>query len=413
MQWADLLSRQDIRDILQIVQHLLYHFIKVCLPFELLISSLYLFTLLDMSPPPLSLCVTLYSVFAKIFLGFLGIYLLNLSIAIIILQWAVSSSFPSKEAQHQCSHCYTKNLVWRLEDELAIVLHGAIGWFLFQFLPLFLPLNIMLIGMGQILWRTYLYGQVSRSKEHRCPHSTLMVSLVSLQAGIGFVLIDVMLVWIRIPLTLYWSCMFLLDFTLIVALHAEMFPACLNVMMSLRWTPIQLSWWLSQLVVIGIAGLNSRGKQQTFVERALAIQSRGSEFWKKMRVCRRIMLWEEYQNLTALLHKGATAPYAREQLVGVLHTMISIRDTMTEYNIPIVAISTMTRVPLLGSWVWTLVDPKVGGLRALLYGVDTHLLLKRLNQNITYLDRLITYKPSLHIQSSEAVLVVTNYFPDT
>ena len=384
------LSRLFIWEI--IVQRLL----KVCLPLELIFCVCdwlfpYLSTWLTLSQ--LATMLQMRHLLYGVFLFTLIRQLLNIYIAAAILQAvlpALHTSTCSVEKVHLCVYCYPRKLIWRLQDELALFAHlvvGAGGFSLLYYIP-------GLFWLGQLNWRTYMYSQCQRQG---CPTFSLSLTWGGFKYGLLFTIVDFLLpTWL--PLSVYWSIVLCVDFYCAVAIQNQ-------AIVNLHWyTPVYLTWFLSKLLVVGYLTLSQRRQNGNLFFMWTWFQ----HAWQRIRLLRGLLLWDEY-NIETELPPGLTTLYLRQHLASFLRILVQIRDTLKDYNTPLVALTQITSVPFMGTWIKTLLDPKLEGIASLAKTIDKESLLESLNVVITQLELLLTKR---EIITSEAPnrIVIRDYF---
>ena len=337
---------------------------------------------------PLALMAAAQWLVYILFMFFLFRQLLNIYLGDMILRSCMQKRLVLEDHEsvavpqtlsHQCLTCYPRKIIWRLQDQGALVIHMVLGSLLFQTLPYHLDLcPVELWWLLQSYWRGYLYYQYVFTRDGCCPEGMVFayrhvpIWWAAFQVGALDTTIDLLCNLFIPTQTLYWFIMALLNFCIVVfvqVLQVHHYPHGQDTHELFSINPVWMVWRMAQALVAGgisIAKRNPRTK--TPIHAFASVHQRLKKLWSGWFVAllRRILLWPEYRSYKALVTKGPTAPYLRSQVMTVFEVVSTVRDFMKDYDKRLVLLTGITSTPIVGSWVRMMLDPRIKNVATLL-----------------------------------------------
>lgn len=319
-----------------------------------------------------------------VFMFFLGRQLLNIYFSDIILRSCMQKRVVGVHrdnkpiTSHSCITCYSRKIIWRLQDHGAMVVHLVLGSILFQTLPYYLegcPVEVW--WLLQSYWRGFLYYQYVFTRDGCCPEGMVYayryvpIWWAAFQVGAFDTTMDLICdLWIPSK-TLYWFIMILLDFLIVLWIQVSVVsypePAETHEVFSLN--PVWMVWRLAQTVIVGGIGIAKRNPEtKTPIHTISMLYLRWKRLWNMwfIRLLRRFLLWPEYRAYHTMVRKGPTAPYFRSQVMGAFQIASSVQNFMKDYDKRLLLLTGITATPIVGSWVRMLLNPQVKNVATLL-----------------------------------------------
>lgn len=279
---------------------------------------------------------------------------------------------------HSCLTCYPRKIIWRLQDQGALIIHMVLGSIIFQTLPYYC--NVCPVEMRwflQAYWRGYLYYQYVFTRDGCCPEGMVYAYRYvpiwwgALQVGAFDTTVDLLCDLFVPSKTLYWFVVICLDFVIVLGVQVARvrYPEGVETQEVFSLNPVWMVWRMAQAMVVGGMGIAKRNpKAKSPIHAIRSVYDKAKRAWNGwgLRLLRRLVLWPEYRSYSAMVTKGPTAPYLRSQVMVLFEITSTVRDFMKDYDKRLVLLTGITSTPIVGSWVRMVLDPRIKNVATLL-----------------------------------------------
>lgn len=339
------------------------------------------FLLKDLACPLIFMAAIQWLVYI-VFMFFLIRQLINIYLADIILRSSMQKRVVKQEnnhiSNHSCLTCYPRKIIWRLQDQGALMIHMILGSILFQTLPYYLDLcPLELWWVLQSYWRGYLYYQYIFTRDGCCPEGMVYayryvpIWWTALQIGAFDTTMDLLCDFFLPSKTIYWFVMVLLDFLIVLWVQVLQvhYPEGVQSHEIFSLNPVWMVWRMAQALVVGGMGIAKRNPgAKSPIHTIQSIYAKAKWLWSGWfaHLLRRFLLWPEYRSYTAMVTKGPTSPYLRSQVMVIFEIASTVRDFMKDYDKRLVLLTGITSTPIVGSWVRMVLDPRIKNVATLL-----------------------------------------------